>query len=146
MFRWTNKRFRLPRTRASLIFTMATIALWVFLISSFWQCGAPTWVAGHVDPNSSAGQLVLRGVAAQGRPLIDALEHYHQKHGAYPDKLKELGKTDYGWSYYSYDAQGYSISTNLGKEPMLNFKRTSKDSVWEFDPGDGGGTTVLPFN
>lgn len=107
------------------------------------------------DPTKPRDLGELRRIIYSAKPLLVAVEKYHQQHRAYPDELdvltKELDEEHYLEEMRSLgvprvssvrpEGRGYQIYIKLGWDPALFYDSTENE--WIYEPGDGSDTTVI---
>lgn len=95
----------------------------------------------------------LTQYAATAKPLIAALDQYHETNGRFPGELRGLSSIlpstatqapgtlpnqFGGWDYQpSDDGSAYAIFRKLGWDPVLGFRVEAGQRQWVFTPGDG---------
>ena len=96
------------------------------------------------------GDWALTRKARTAKPLIDALHHYHDRHGKFPANVSQLapllpagavngaGQNVGGWLYRpSAASDTFDASLRLGWDPSLVYHGTATAGTWAFEPGDG---------
>lgn len=105
------------------------------------------------NPDDPADLQALKQIVAEAEKVRASIEAKKSLTGSYPEKL-ELGylevplfrgkdSASFPMYYYSVDEDraSYGFYVKLNWDPGLFF--TSWTQTWEFDPGDGGDSTLI---
>lgn len=134
------------------ILLLAGLVLALVLAFAVWLLGFSEWPGG-MRPSYAAEDYDprLTEVAATAKPVIAALQRYHDDHAAFPEHVADLVsylaspsetlmtpryEEILGWSYTRLKT-GYVLSRGLGWDPLLKYFQDESGARWVFDPGDG---------
>jgi hypothetical protein len=124
----------------------------------------------HAGYRARDGDLLLTRIARSAQPIIGALDRYEAIHGVFPNSASagdvsalassfplsmkvvrqggwlafETGGPS-PWTYYllGSDGRSYTLSTKLGWDPRLAYRRNPGGGQWIFEPGDGSDENVI---
>jgi hypothetical protein len=116
------------------------------------------------------GDLLLTRIARGALPVIGTLERYKASRGVFPNSAgaedaralaSELppsvkvvrqggwlafqtgGPSPWTYNLLGTDGQSYTLSTKIGWDPRLAYRRNPEGGQWIFEPGDGSDEKVI---
>ena len=118
----------------------------------------------HSGYRARDGDLLLTRIARSALPIIGTLDRYKATHGVFPNSASAADASALAsdlppsvkvvrqggwlafetggpspWTYYllGSDGRSYTLSTKLGWDPRLAYRRSPAGAQWIFEPGDG---------
>jgi hypothetical protein len=137
-----------------------SITLLLLTVGGFLTLWAMASLDRPPDPKTTRGKDELQGITQTARPLIAALDRYHQDKGAYPQKLEALhpaylptapDEQEEGlWNHWRYshgEGSKFALVYVFDRDNRISYTHDPKTGDrWEYNNDDEGSATVLNFH